>query len=55
MGFYLGVAVVVGQTFRASFVYKGERVFIVDSPNTKSMMNLIDCIHIARIEKDTKK
>ena len=55
MGFYLGVALVVGQSFRSMFIYKGDRVFIVDSPNTGALLNLINCIYIARIERDTKK
>jgi hypothetical protein len=37
------------------FIYKGDRVFIVDSPNTGALLNLINCIYIARIERDTKK
>jgi hypothetical protein len=55
MGFYMGVALIVGQTFRSSFIYKGDRVFIVDSKDTGSLLNLIECIYIARIEKNIKK
>lgn len=54
MAFYAGVAVIAGSTLR-SFIYKGDRTFIVESPNTEAILNLIDCIYIARIEKNTKK
>lgn len=55
MGFYLGVALVVGQSFRSMFIYKGDRVFVVDSRDTGALLNLIEMIYIARIEKNLKK
>jgi len=51
----MGVALIVGQTFRSMFIYKGDRVFICDSPNTGAILNLIKCIYIARIERNIKK
>lgn len=55
MAFYLAVSYTVGTTFRSTFMYKGDRVFIVDSPNTDAMLNLMDCIHMMRLEKNIKK
>jgi hypothetical protein len=55
MAFYLGVSYIAGTTIRSMFIYKGDRVFIVDSPNTDALINLINGIFIMRMEKNTKK
>jgi len=53
--FYITVTVVVGAGLRSMFVYKGDRVFVVDSPNTDALINVLNAIYIARLEKNLKK
>ena len=55
MAFYIGVTFVAGSTIRSAFIYKGDRVFIVDSPNTEAMINLVNGIFVMRMEKNTEK
>jgi len=55
MSFYLGVAYVVGSYFRSIIMHKGERVHIIESPNTDAMINLIDAIYVMREDKNLKK
>lgn len=55
MGFYLGTAYIVGTMLRSMCIYKGDRVFIVDSPNTDALLNLCDCIKMMQLEKNVKK
>ena len=47
MAFYLAVSVTVGSALRG-VIYKGERVFIVDAPNTNAVLNLIECVYLMR-------
>ena len=54
MAFYAGVALIAGGALRG-MIYKGDRAFIAESPNTEAILNLIDCIYIARIEKNIKR
>lgn len=55
LAFYTGVAYVVGSYFRSYLMYKGDRVFIVESPITDAMRNLIDAVYLMRAEKNIKK
>jgi len=55
MGFYLTVTFVVGTYMRALCIYKGDRTFIVDSPNPDALINLLDCIHMMRLEKNIRR
>ena len=55
MGFYLGVAFVVGSTLRKIVIYNSDRIFICDIPNSDAVRNLIDCIYLQRLEQNLKK
>lgn len=44
LAFYFSVSYIVGTYFRSLFMYKGDRVFVVDSPYTDSMLNLLEAI-----------
>jgi len=55
MGFYLGVAFVVGTTLRKIVVYNSNRVFTCDMPNPDALLNLCDYIYLQRLEQNLKK
>ena len=55
MGFYLGVAYLVGTTLRKIVVYNSDRIFICDMPNPDALLNLCDCIYLYRLEQNLKK
>jgi hypothetical protein len=46
MGFYLGVAYIVGTSLRKAIIYTSDRVFTNDIPNPDAILNLCDCIHL---------
>ena len=50
MGFYLGVAYIVGTSLRKIVVYNSDRIFICDMPNSDALLNLCNCIYLQRLE-----
>jgi hypothetical protein len=52
--FYLAASCTAGAVLRG-FLYKGERVFIVDARNTDALLNLLDCIYLMRHLQNLKK
>lgn len=55
MGFYLGVAIIVGQTLRKIVVYNADRIYITEIPDPDPIRNLIRCIYMQRLEQNLKK
>ena len=55
LGFYAGVAYLVGQTLRKIAMYNTDRIFICDIPNSDSIRNIIQCIYLQRLEQNLKK
>lgn len=50
MGFYIGVALIVGQTLRKIVVYNADRIYVTEIPNPDPIRNLIRCIYMQRLE-----
>lgn len=55
MGFYIGVALIVGQTLRKIVVYNADRIYVTEIPNPDPVRNLIRCIYMQRLEQNLRK
>jgi hypothetical protein len=55
MGFYLGVAYLVGTALRKIVVYNSDRIFICDMPNSEALLNLCNYIYLQRLEQNLRK
>jgi len=55
MGFYLGVAFIVGTTLRKIVVYNADRIYITEIPNPDPLRNLIKAIFMQRLEQNLKR
>jgi hypothetical protein len=55
IAFYVSVALVVGTYLRKIAMYNTDRIFICEIPNSDAIRNLIQCIHLQRLELNLKK
>lgn len=53
--FYLGTALTIGTMFRVLFMYKTDRIFILDARNPDKIRNLITAIFRQRLEGNLKR
>jgi hypothetical protein len=52
MGFYLGVAVIVGQTLRKIVIFNADRIFITEIPDHDPIRNLVRAIYMSRLQQN---
>lgn len=55
LGFYFGIAVIVGQTLRKIVMFDSDRIFMTEMPDPDPIRNLIRALYMQRLEQNLKK